>query len=103
MQGMMTILRADGTSDCVELRKKPSLEDLQKLVGGFIERVPLWNRYSECPCVVYCNEEGKLQQLSLNEQATIAWYKAMNVDEADDALVGDVVILQGDKAFMKSL
>ena len=46
-------------------REKFTLEELQRLVGGYIERVPMSNGKS-----MYVNEEGKLNGLPYNEKAT---------------------------------
>ena len=56
--------------------KKFKLEELQKLVGGYIEAVPYANP------VAYCNEEGRLNNLLFNELASGAFKQF---------LVGDVI------------
>jgi len=56
--------------------KKFSLRELQKFVGGYIEAVP------HAQPIAYCNEEGRLNHLSLNEAASLAF---------NQALVGDVI------------
>jgi hypothetical protein len=56
--------------------RKFSLEELQKFVGGYIEHVP-----NSRPNA-YCNEDGRLQHLPLNEIAS---------DKFQQALVGDVI------------
>lgn len=56
--------------------KKFSLEELQKLVGGYIEHVP-----NSRP-IAYCNEEGRLNHLPVNLCASRRFQQE---------LVGDVI------------
>jgi hypothetical protein len=86
----------------------PDLSVLQKAVGGYIEAVPYWHTVEVAgevmPCVAYCNEEGKLQRLPANGSATHAWDAALQRDHrvgVSDILVGDVIVVAGDKAFMR--
>ena len=63
---MLTVIRTSG--EITELKpkgKKVSLEEMQKVVGGYIEMVTLKNK------VLICNEEGKLMNLPLNERRMI--------------------------------
>lgn len=77
-------IKADGTT----LEVVPSngtnfsLAELQAFVGGYIERV-------ECPDgrEMYCNEEGKLQNLPVNTIAT-----KLSGLFPYDLVVGDVVV-----------
>ena len=69
--------------------KEPSLEKLQKLVGGYIEVA-----YDDGKTQIICNEEGKLHGQPFNSDATMEWGKLINA-EPRDILVGDVVILSG--------
>ena len=66
----------------VQMGKKPSLEELQKAVGGYIEGVTTANggRF-------YCNEEGKLMRLPHNPAAN-------TMIDFDDYIVGDVVVME---------
>ena len=74
--------------------ERPQVPELQALVGGYIEAVPQWVDYIGTPCVVYCNEEGKLDELPVNIRATALWWKARG-RPADDVLVGDIVLVVG--------
>lgn len=56
--------------------KKFKLEELQKLVGGFIEAVP------HSRPIAYCNEEGRLNHLPVNSCASRRF---------SQELVGDVI------------
>lgn len=61
-----------------------SLEELQKFVGGYIEIISL----SESQIMVL-NEEGKLNNLPYNEEATKLFQKAY---KTNDFIVGDVLV-----------
>lgn len=85
-------LHADGTRS-ETYQKKASLEILQKEVGGYIETVPCFGYFEGKPCEVYCNEEGKLNGLAFNAQATIAWQKCNPTIDLQDVLVGDIAVV----------
>lgn len=78
------------------------IEVSPELVGGYIEIVPLFDTFQGEEAVACCNEEGKLDRLPVNTNATEAWWLAAG-QPLDDFLVGDVVICQGDAEFMASL
>ena len=67
--------------------KEPSMEKLQKLVGGYIEIA-----YDDGKTQIICNEEGLLRELPFNSNATIMWRNLLGYYPAR-GLVGDVVIL----------
>lgn len=81
------IFKTDGTR--IEILPKDSkyfsLEELQEIVGGYIEIIPCNNK--EYSCVM--NEEGKLHELDFNEEATnsVNYYI-----DTEDFIVGDVLI-----------
>jgi len=75
-----------------ETDTQPGLQELQDIVNGYIEAVPHWEQHDGRPCVVYCNEEGKLRELPINMRATVAWYLALG-SQVDDVLVGDIAIV----------
>jgi hypothetical protein len=92
--GTVIVIPADD-SQPVETRdtdQQPGLPELQKIVGGYIEVVPHWDTHLDRECVVYCNEEGKLNELPINMRATVAWYQAIG-GRVDDVLVGNVVMV----------
>ena len=64
--------------------KQPSLKDLQKMVGGYIQIVDVENKQ------IVMDEEGKIKDKPINEEATNLW----GVDY--DVIVGDAVVLSGD-------
>lgn len=80
-----TIISTDGTYNDVEPKNKTDfqLEELQKIVGGYIEIVQLSN--SQCMVV---NEEGKVAGLPYNHLATLAAY----MSGVKDVIVGNVLV-----------
>jgi Domain of unknown function (DUF3846) len=103
MKGTITIFRPDAViSEQRKLDAPPGLEVLHELVGGYIERVPLWPKYEGQPCVALCDEEGKLKNYPVNMAATQAWRRVAPAF-TDDVLVGTVVVLTGDSEFMNAL
>lgn len=60
------------------------LEELQKIVGGYIEIVSLLDNE-----IMVINEEGKLADLPVNEKATEFYIEANGFD---DYIVGDVLV-----------
>lgn len=65
----VVVIRADGTVERVQTSEIPTLEELQRLVGGYIESVPVRIPVSDKP-VMIVNEEGKLKGLPRNRAAT---------------------------------
>lgn len=116
MPGTMRVLAVDGTVTETPYDSDPPLVDIQKAVGGYIEKVPYWDFLSpsakDQPCVVYCNEDGKVMGLPVNDPATSAW-AAVCVEQglvpseehlrSRDHLVGPIVVVFGDEAFMRSM
>jgi hypothetical protein len=110
MIGHALIIQTDGTHELTDFDKPPKLAFLQQSVGGFIETVPYFHSFvppgsnEPVPCVAFCDEEGKLKdspRLGINHEATQLWIKAY--PHCDDILIGPIVILWGDAAFMRSL
>lgn len=88
---MGKIYKTDGTITTVEPKNCTdySLEELQAIVGGYIEVLPL----NEDEIMVL-NEEGKILGLDLNDNATEL------ISEAgmwDDFIVGDVLVCKNDE------
>jgi hypothetical protein len=94
----LIVLKPDGT-ETIEERDDPlTLEEAQKLVGGYVERVPFFMKYKGEPCVALCDEEGKLKGYETNYKATVEWWKTAGV-VGGDHLVGDIVILVGKRLY----
>lgn len=109
MQGTMLVYRPElPTPVRQDIERQPELPALQKLVGGYIEAVPFFlSTPSGEPCVAFCNEDGKRLRLPFNRAANEAWRTAMERHAGcrpePDYLVGTVVVLTGNEAFMRSL
>jgi hypothetical protein len=109
MNGTMLTISPHGTVKTTPLTAPPDLEALQQTVGGYIEAVPHFKSIEHNgelrKCVAFCNEDGKLQKLAANNQATVLWRAALQrVGVAiDDVLVGTIVVLYGDDEFLSSL
>jgi hypothetical protein len=100
MRGTVTTIEPTGQMTTNGYTDPIKLEALQAGVGGYIEEVPGFTKFHRKACVAFCNEEGKLKGLPVNSVATNLWRKQT---QAGDFLVGNVVIVQGDDAFMESL
>jgi len=95
------VIKSTGEVIRKDLEKLPTLDELQKVVGGYIELIPHFETYLGEKCIALCNEDGKLNNLPFNSTATVAWIKNSSSDFIiDDMLVGDVVIIIGDKKFL---
>ena len=119
MPGFYRIITPAFQLPAVAIDSPPALAVLQETVGGYIERVPFFDCLPESaalpkdyvqPCVAYCNEEGKLNGLPVNITATRMWANVLmcagrieTVDEIGDVLVGTIIVLWGDDAFMEAL
>lgn len=88
------VLHPNGERDTLEV-KELKLEHAQELVGGWVKPVPLFNKFEGEPCVVLCDEEGKLKQKPANTRATIEWKKCLPSGPMRDMLVGSVVVITG--------
>lgn len=82
---MAKIYRANGDVEIVEPKngRDFQLEELQGIVGGYIECLNLNDGR-----LLVCNEEGKLKDLDLNVRAT----ELVRTNGYNDWIVGDVLI-----------
>jgi hypothetical protein len=104
MNGKLTIIPANaGDPICtVHLGRAAVLGELQAAIGGgYIETVPYLTRYEGKSCVAFCDEEGKLKGQPVNDRATALW--RFGSIRGSDLLCGDVVVVQGDRDFMKEI
>lgn len=75
---------SDGQSEIVSFESEfVSLQEMQNIVNGYIEFVYLPNNM-----IMVVNEEGKMNNLPLNVNATKMFAPIMN-----DSIVGDVLII----------
>jgi hypothetical protein len=105
MMKQLIIIHPSGAVDITMLKAHPTTEQLQKAVGGYIEVVPQFITYDGNPCLVFCNEEGKLHGLPFNPFATKAWSKAIGQDviRLGDLLVGDIAIVMGPQSWLRAM
>jgi hypothetical protein len=98
-KGTLTIIEPSGvvTTSRVESAKGPSLEVLQKGVGGYIERVKV--RYNGKVRDAYCNEDGLSQGLEYNHDATML---CRGTIFEGVSIVGNLVIWEPDAKVKKS-
>jgi len=89
--GDIVMIRPNGTY--VLYTCEPTLENLQALVGGYIEVIPGFTKYGRIPCVVFGDEEGRLKNKPYNNRATLECAKTMN--SSVHQLFGDIVVLSG--------
>lgn len=80
------MLKANGEADVIEIAD--TLKAYQDAVGGYIEVVSLTERYA-----LIVNEEGKLQDLPLNNRATAICQRYLNTS---DVIAGDAFIVKKD-------
>lgn len=87
---MATIIKTDGAQ--IEVQPKNGtdfqLEELNEIVGGFIEIVYLRNGL-----IMVVNEEGKLNNLPLNEVAT----RVCLLNGYPDTIVGNVLVCKSEE------
>lgn len=100
MRGELVIIRSDGTMSRSSISRPPSLDVLQRAVGGLIESIPYFVSFENTPCVAFCNEEGKLKRLPVNVLATGMWHAQRG---ALDVLVGDVAVVTGDRELLEGM
>jgi len=79
-----TIIRADGTEEALDHR--PSLEEAQKIVGGYVELVKVGGNRT-----LVVDDEGKLKGKPANKVITIIYGSQIY----GGYIVGDVVVLEG--------
>lgn len=85
----LVIIQADGTETRETYESdEPSLEQLQKAVGGLIELVQV--EFEGASRIGFVNDEGKLDALEINERAT-AMYNAGS--KIFDIICGPLAIL----------
>lgn len=84
----------DGAVTHGEQPKAPELDQLQALVGGYIELIPGFHKLEYNGKVysrgqAFADEDGHRKRLTLNQRASIAWRKSAPLSRGQ--LVGPVV------------
>lgn len=81
------VIKSDDSWKIIE-QKEFSLEDYQKIVGGWIEYVHVYEDIS-----MFCDEEGKIKGLPINNLAT---QYIRTKRPFDDVICGDIVFSKTD-------
>ena len=114
MEGLMVVIQPNGLYHAIPLSTAPSVGALQEAVEGYVEIVTRFEtiRYSGevMPCMVFCNEDGKLKGLAVNQLATTLWDQALghSIDDPmgripGDVLCGPVVVVLGDEELIEEM
>ena len=117
MRGTLLVFEPHALPQVREFSHPPSQEEVQAVVGGDLQVVPGFRtiRYGAVvmDCVALCDAKGNLEDLAMNNLATIAWKEALRraIDAGlwrsevmpTDPLVGTVAVLFGDPEFMDAL
>src|SRR5262245_38701478 len=100
---------ADMAPTVTEIAAVHDRETLKALLdGGWLEAVPGFTRYPSraadrlVRCAAFCDEEGKMKDLPVNEMATMLWHAGLQPAQRIDVLVGPVVVVFGDAEFMRA-
>ena len=67
-------------------KDQPTLEEAQEFVGGWVESVQLKNGD-----VMLIDEEGKLKEKDINQEATDHWVKSYGMT---DIIVGNAILIK---------
>jgi hypothetical protein len=76
-----------------DVKDEPSLKDAQTFVGGYVEGISFPNGD-----YLIINEEGKLNRLPVNDEATKLWRSTFTADKylwgQDDFVVGPAILIK---------
>lgn len=89
------IIKPDGSKHVITPKngKKFELEELQEIVGGYIEVIRLNNKHNQCMIV---NEMGKLYNLEHNAEASVIAHSEKAIFDRD-FIVGNAVIINSEQ------
>jgi len=96
MKYLIKRIAPDGVTQDFYFKKKPTLKEMQDLVGGYLEAVLYLHKYANTEAEVYVDEEGLRKGLPINEEATRLWRGALsglNYDPARARLVGPIIFV----------
>jgi hypothetical protein len=112
MKGGLFIIRQDGLVERRELTRPPTGKELHDIIDGYLEIVPFWNHLKtldiNSSCVAFCDSDGKtVGNKKLNESATTMWENVLRLQGKTsigvDYLVGDIVVVWGDRQLLEAL
>ena len=81
------IIKTDSTKELVEFTNETSYKTLSSAVGGYIQSIDF-----DDTITLWCNENGKLDDLPQNPVATAFWVEKFGLT---DYVVGDVIFTGG--------
>ena len=84
------VITMEGNVSLVDLPHADSLSTFQKLVGGYIEYIPLRQGHDQRNLAMYVNEDGRFQKKAVNHVATAIARKLLGPTYCE--LVGNVVL-----------
>jgi len=84
VQGKATVIKSDGTT--TELDHRPTLEEAQKIVGGYIQLFRVGNNIT-----LVFDEEGAIKNSPINRIITDTYWNK----RYGGFIVGDVIVLEG--------
>jgi len=88
MMNRATIVRVDGATE--ELEGRPTLEEAQQIVGGYIELVKAKDHWNNSVTLVV-DEDGKGKNTPINKSITLVYGPSIH----GGYIVGDVIVLEG--------
>jgi hypothetical protein len=73
--------------------KEPTGKELREMVGGWLEMVNVIYEGRQCQAII--NEEGKLNNLPVNYEATSMYHSYLHENgyHVDDVIVGNIAIM----------
>jgi hypothetical protein len=99
----MLTIHPSGTYSYQKLTGIPTLDMLKEHITGPLEIVPLLDKLGVSRCIAFCDENGKQKGLEINRAAQALWRLAVGRPITEDHLVGSIVIVVGDDAFLERM
>jgi len=98
---MVVVTNGAITGQAVEVRDVA--REAHRALGDYFEGVPFFYEYKGKRCFAFVGENGKGRGLPRNEKATAMWHLLFPPPRNQDYIVGPMVIVYGDDAFMSEL
>jgi hypothetical protein len=101
--GTMVLIAVNGEFTEAAIDLKDVLDKTRAALEDYLELVPHFEVFDGHACAAFCGENGKLNQLAVNEVATRVWHLQSSMKHGHDFLCGPVVIVYGPPKFMRAL
>jgi hypothetical protein len=85
----VAVIPVDGDIEITEW-ERPEYQKMKTTVGGWLEAI-----YPASNVTMWCNEEGKIEGLPVNRNATALWYFLQPEAAGRDTLSGTVIVTGG--------